>query len=138
MIVDKRKKISHTNNNNTAMKRKNIDYTKEFIIVTKKFYQVTVKSNDILDGIKEAIREINDKNVLHCQEMTLSFKDQNNFLGNQSQKIDHLTINLKDYQDFIVKKLIGTVLNVFIWVIGALIVLAGVKQILPLVQSFKF
>ena len=92
MIVDKRKKISHTNNNNTAMKRKNIDYTKEFIIVTKKFYQVTAKSNDILDRIKEAIREINDKNVLHCQEMTLSFK----VIGFADERIPELPSDLKN------------------------------------------
>lgn len=119
------------------MKRKAIDFTKEFIDVTKKFYEVTEKSNQILDGIKETIKEINDRNVLHCQETTLAIQKQKDSSDTQTQKIDHLTVNLKDYQEFIVKKLIGTTLTVFVWVIGALIVLAGVKQIWPLIQSFK-
>lgn len=119
------------------MRKQTTNYTKEFIEVTKKFYEISAKSNQVLDDIKETIKEINDKNVLHCQETTLALQEQKNSFRQNNQKIDHLTVNLKDYQDFIIKKLINTVLTMFVWVIGALIVLAGVKQILPLLQSFK-
>jgi len=105
--------------------KKKIDYTQEFINVTKKFYKVTAKSNQVLDNIKETIKEINHRNILHSQETTTSF-------ANQGNEITDMKVCLKDYQDFIVKQIIGVFIKVFWVVIVAIIILAGARQAVTL------
>jgi len=101
------------------------DFTKDFIDVTKKFYEVTSTSNQILDSMKETIQELNHRNILHSQEMTTSF-------DYQGKEIVDMKVCLKDYQDFIIKQIIGVFVKVFWVVIIAIIVLAGAKQAVTL------
>jgi len=103
------------------------DFTEDFIGVTKKFYEVSAKSNQVLDGIKETIQELNHRNILHTQETTMNFK-------NQDRKITDMKVCLKDYQDFIIKQIIGVFVKVFWVIIIAIIILAGAKQAITLLN----